>query len=286
MRLLPVIALVLSSSQLSASASIPHSSNSDLIAREHTAELVTPANLDARSWSSLIRRKGGGGGRSSGGSSSSSSSSGSSGSGRSGSSSSGSSGSTSRSSISGGATRSGSGSRPVYGAYYGGGARVPYTAGGRSPSRGGLPLFLPVAAFAFFPGIWLYASLYAYPFSMPYYYRNANNQNQTIEVTCLCQENSVCGCDDNGNTTYVQQVIGDGTDQPKNSSLVVVLPPLANGTQRAYINGTLENGTTVADPNAEDDGEGIASGAANAMMTTYGGYWMMAATVAGTILAT
>jgi hypothetical protein len=277
-RVFSFITILLSTSHLITSASIPQPVSADLIARESTAEALTPAILDPRSWSTLIKRKGGGGGRSSGGSSSSSGGS------RSGSSSSGSSGSSSRSSTSGGATRSGSGARPAYGAYYGGGAKVPYTAGGRSPTRGVSPAFLPIAAFAFFPGLWLYGSLYAYPFSTPYYYRNANNQNQTIEITCLCQENSVCGCDDNGNTTYVQQVIGDGTDQPKNSSLVVVLPPLANGTQRAYINGTLPNGTTAADPNAED--VGITSSAVKAIMTNYSGYWLMAATVAATVLAT
>ncbi len=95
----------------------------------------------------------------------------------------------------------------------------------------------------------------------------------------------MCGCDDNGNATFYQQVIGDGTDQPRNSSQVVVLPPLANGTQRAYINGTLPNGTTAAggeDPSSDE--EIIESGAVR-MVANYGGYWVMLMTVVGTLCA-
>jgi len=95
----------------------------------------------------------------------------------------------------------------------------------------------------------------------------------------------VCGCDDNGNSSYVQQLVGNGTDQPVNTSQLVVLPPLANGTQSAYVNGTLPNGTTAAggtDPSS--DAELPASGAVR-LLANYGGYWVMLMTVVGSVCA-
>src|SRR5947209_13961063 len=92
----------------------------------------------------------------------------------------------------GGRTISGSGLKPAYNGRYAGGATVPYTSGQRSPTRGFLPLALPITAFAFFPGLWLYGSLYAYPYHSPYWYYN-NGHNQTANVTCLCQKYSECG---------------------------------------------------------------------------------------------
>lgn len=283
MRILsPVALLLLSTLHLINSASIPQIPNSDLIARETSSELLSPpSQLDPRSSRALSKRKGGGGGRSSGGSSSSGSSSGGS---RSGGVGGGRTYSYSSSSNAGGRTRSGSGAPPAYGGYYAGGAKVPYTAGARSP-RGVAPFLLPITALAFFPGIWLYGSLHAYPYGSPYHYRNQTGFNQTVDITCVCQQYSVCGCDDDGNTTFVQQVIGNGTDRPRNSSEVVILPPLANGTQRAYINGTLPNGTTAAggeDPSSDE--EIIASGAVR-MVANYGGYWIMLMTVLGTLCA-
>jgi hypothetical protein len=94
---------------------------------------------------------------------------------------------------------------------------VPYTAGGRSPTRGYLPLALPITAFAFFPGLWLYGTLYAYPYHYPYYYDN-DGRNQTANATCLCQQYSECGCDDTGNSTFLQNLINNGTDHPVNTS--------------------------------------------------------------------
>jgi hypothetical protein len=291
MRLLSTTALFLSISHLIASASIPQSSNPDLIAREASAKLLTHSKLDIRSLSALTKRKGGGGGKggsgggssSSGGSSSGGSRSGGS-SGSGGSSSSGSGRSFSPSSNAGGRTVSGSGAKPGYGGYYAGGARVPYTSGRPSPSRGFAPLFLPIAAFAFFPGIWLYGSLYSYPFGSPYWYYDRENRNRTVDVTCLCQQYSVCGCDDDGNSSYIQALIGNGTDRPVNTSQVVILPVLKNGTQRAYVNGTLPNGTTAAggtDPSSDSQ----ATSAAVRFAVNYGGYWIMAMTVIGTVLA-
>lgn len=286
MRILSFAALLLlSTSHLINSASIPQFPNSDLIAREASSELISPPSpLDPRSSRALRKRKGGGGGRSSGGSSSSSSSGSSSGGSRSGGIGGGRTYSYSPSSNAGGRTRSGSGTPPAYGGYYAGGAKVPYAAGARSP-RGFVPFLLPITAFAFFPGIWLYGSLYAYPYGTPYHYRNQTGFNQTVDVTCLCQQYSVCGCDDDGNTTFVRQIIAGGTDRPINSSEVVVLPPLANGTQRAYINGTLPNGTTAAGGEDPSSDEEIIASAAVRAVANYGGYWIMLMTVVGSLCA-
>lgn len=241
--------------------------------------LAPPPQLDPLFSSPLFKRKGGGGGGKSGGSSS-----GGSGSGRSSGSSSGSSGrSYSPNSNAGGSTRSGSGPAPAHRGYYAGGARVPFAAGARSPSRGFAPFLLPLAFFAFFPGIWLYGELYSYPLGFPYYYQ-FNGRNQSVDVTCLCQQYSVCGCDDTGDSAYLQDLIGNGTGLPVNTSDVVVLPVLANGTQFAYVNGTLPNGTTAAggtDPSSDAEADTISG--VGKRLVGFAGYWVMLMMVVGTV---
>lgn len=222
-------------------------------------------------YSALEKRKGGGGGK--GGGSSSSGSGGKSGS----SSSSGSgSGSFSFSSTSntGGKTREGSGSLPAYGTRYAGGATVPYTAGARSPALGITPFLLPVGALLIFPGVWHYG-LWGYPYSYPYYY-NSHGRNTTSNVTCVCEQYSECGCDPDGNSTFLNQMVGNGTDAPVNTSLVRTVD-YGNGSASTYINGTLDNGTTApggTDPSNEDEANGGVR-----LVSMYGGYWVMIATV-------
>lgn len=64
-----------------------------------------------------------------------------------------------------------------------------------------------------------------------------------MNVICYCEQYSECGCDDNNNSTFMNELIGD---PPKNSSAVNIIQ---NGThETAYVNGTLANGTTSADP--------------------------------------
>lgn len=179
--------------------------------------------------------------------------------------------SSSSSSNRGGTSRSGSGRQPTYagGSSYAGGAATPYAAGGRSP-RGIFPFLLPIGALAFFPGIWLYGA-YAYPYSHHYNYTNdTSKQNESLPVVCLCQEYSECGCDENNNGTFYQDLF-NGT-VPKNSSDVRVVN--VNGTETIYINGTLPNGTTLRDPNASSASNHAAEAA---------GYWMMVAVVVGTV---
>ncbi|KZF24279.1 hypothetical protein L228DRAFT_245187 [Xylona heveae TC161] len=223
------------------------------------------------------KSSGSGGGSKSGGSKSSGSTSSGS---KSGGSKSGGSSSSSRSSNAGGQTKSGSGPRPAYGGYYGGGAAVPYSAGRRSP-LGIAPFLLPVGALAFFPGLWLYGA-YAYPYGHPYTFHNSsatnatnpNGVNQTLPVECFCQQYSVCGCDSNNNTAYIQSLLGNGSESSMNSSLVHVAE--VNGTQTILINGTLPNGTTAA-------GSTSGAGGMQQMLLQQAGYWVIAVMVGGAV---
>jgi hypothetical protein len=187
------------------------------------------------------------GSSSSSGSTSSGSSSGSSSSG--GGKTSGSSAGAASSSNRGGTSAGGSGAPRSYGGgkYYGGGATTPYSAGSRTPKGIGAGPLLGIGALGFFGGAWLYgAYLYSYPHSYGFYNRTAN-ANQTKPVNCLCQQYSVCGCDDNDDQTYLTSIIGDGNPSNFNQSLLRVAD--VNGTSQIFINGTLPNGTTADGPN-------------------------------------
>jgi len=93
-------------------------------------------------------------------------------------------------------------------------------------------------------------------------------------VTCLCQEYSVCGCDpgQDNETILVQQLTdGKGSGAPVNTTQVKVVD-FGDGNTTAYINGTLDNGTTASggtEPSSEDQ-----ISAAVQLLANYGGYWM------------
>jgi hypothetical protein len=278
-RLIAPFAYFALATQTISAASIPESNSALAILPEQAraAPILAPDH-------SLERRKGGGG---RGGSS-----------GSSGSSSSGSSGGGSRSSSSsnlGGSTRAGSGPSRSFGrgGYYGGGSATPYTAGGRSPK--GLyagALIAPLAIVAIMPGLWLY-SVYPYHYNNPYrfYNRTANRTrinndndrrdlvslvlrqddgmgaNETLPVVCLCQENNVCGCDENDDQQYITDLIGNGSYAALNKTLVTVSD--VNGTRSLVLNGSLPLGTTA--PGGTDD-----EGAAAALVVgKYAGYWAL-----------
>lgn len=165
-------------------------------------------------------------------------------------------------------TRSGSGAPRSYGGgkYYGGGASVPFRSGSKSP--GGIsPFILPAAALGFFAGAWLY-SVYTYPYTHPYYWRNGTDpppqlddstRRQTAEedkvqvlpVICLCQQYSVCGCDDGSQNEFLADILPNGTAEPANDNSLVRIADV-NGTRSVVINGTLANGTTA--PGGESSG--------------------------------
>lgn len=144
------------------------------------------------------------------------------------------------------------------------------------------------------PGLWLY-SVYPYYLS-PYrfYNRTANatddddeqtrNQrrqenldnmgaNVTLPVVCLCQEFLVCGCDENTDTAYIDDLVGDGDYDSLNKSLVTV--SMVNDTETLVINGTLPNGTTAP---GGDDGA-----AAGLRANSYAGYGVMLMIVLSTV---
>ncbi|KAF9691843.1 hypothetical protein EKO04_010134 [Ascochyta lentis] len=245
-------------------ASIPEANAINLI--EDHADVLPRSSEVVAPDHSLERRKGGGG-RGGGGSS---------GGGRS----SGSSGRTSSSSSTGGRTSAGSGAPRAYGGgYYGGGASVPYTAG-RSTPKGlvAAPLLLGVGLLAIMPGLWLY-SVYPYHYNNPYRFynqsetnqNNPNGTNTTLPVTCLCQEFNPCGCDENDDPKYINDLVGNGSYAALNKSLVTVSD--VNGTKNLVLNGTLPNGTTA--PGGSDD----ESAAINLRIGKYAGYWVMATIV-------
>jgi len=227
----------------------------DLIVRSAEADF-TPA--DAKD---LFKRKGGGGsGGRSGGSSGGSTSSGSRPAG-------------SSTSSSGGRSSGGTGVAPAYGGgkYYAGGASVPYTAGGRSPSGLAPVAFLGVGSLAFFPGVWLYGA-YAYHYSHPYgYYNRSSGRNESKPVDCLCQQYQVCGCDDNTNSTFMDTLINNGSWADMDDAIFVAD---VNGTSSLVLNGTLANGTTA-------DG---AAGSLRGGMMGIGGYVVMAATIGAAVM--
>ncbi|PGH10154.1 hypothetical protein AJ79_05509 [Helicocarpus griseus UAMH5409] len=182
----------------------------------------------------------------------------------------------------GGSSRYGSGTPRGYGggAYYGGGAAVPFSAG-KASRKGLLPfVFLPIAALAFFPGVWLYG---AHAYHVGHWdYRNTSDPNGNatkIPVECLCQRYGVCGCDKNDNSTYLNDLLKDKDEfgMPKNTSTIRVAT--VNGTKSIYINGTLDNGTTNADPSIAEGGSSLAT----PMISRLGGYWVMVTLVVAAV---
>ncbi|KAF6844195.1 hypothetical protein CMUS01_01345 [Colletotrichum musicola] len=225
-------------------------------------------------------RSGGGGSSGSGSSSGFGSSSGGTGGSRGGGGSSSGSGGSSRGGrldSSGGSTKTGSGPPPAYGGgrYYGGGATQPYQAGQR---RGSMAPFLLVGAgLAFWPGLWL-AGAHMYPYSHPYrFYNESARENQTKPVLCGCADHQPCGCEENNNTEYMNSLLGNGSYDGLNKSVVNVADYQGNST--ILINGTLPNGTTAAG-GTDDVGSAAIRVAAEAL-----GFWPVAAIVLATVFA-
>ncbi|EER44511.1 conserved hypothetical protein [Histoplasma capsulatum var. duboisii H88] len=185
----------------------------------------------------------------------------------------------------GGSSRSGSGTPRSFGGggFYAGGASVPYAAG-KASRKGLLPFaFLPLAALAFFPGLWLFG---AHAYHIGYFdYRNTSepNANTTrIPIECLCQQFSVCGCEKNDNATYIDQLLSpkDQYGMPENTTTVRVVPK-DDGSTTIYVNGTLANGTTNPDPSIQEDSGVVV---APPMLSRLGGYWVMSSLVIAAVM--
>ncbi|CAI4218655.1 unnamed protein product [Parascedosporium putredinis] len=120
---------------------------------------------------------------------------------------------------------------------------------------------------AFWPGLWLYGA-YSYPYSHPYrFHNNTRDEEEELPVICACDPNSACGCDENQDTAYLSDLIGDGSYNGLNHSLITVAE--VNGTKTILINGTLSSDTEA--PSDGDESAAIAR-AVEAL-----GYWPMVA---------
>ncbi|KAE9566039.1 hypothetical protein CGMCC3_g17781 [Colletotrichum fructicola] len=232
------------------------------------------ANEDQKLW----RRKGGGSGGAGGGGRGGSSSGRSSSGGRSSSTSG--TGGTSRGASrdsSGGSTKTGSGPAPAYGGSYGGGAKVPYVAGASTGPGSIAPFLLIGGGLAFWPGLWL-GGAHIYPYSHPYrFYNQSARENQMKPVICGCASHQPCACDENNSTEYMSALLGNGSYQGLNQSLVT--KGIYNNTDTILINGTLPNGTT-ASGGTDDVGSAAFRAASEALS-----FWPMLAVVLATVFA-
>jgi hypothetical protein len=190
---------------------------------------------------------------------------------------------------SGGRTTTGTGPRPAYGggAYYGGGSTVPYKSGGRSP-KGMVPLFAGVAFLAVFPGLWL-SGAYLYNYHNPYrFYNQTSEQDESKAVTCACEPELPCACEENEDNKHIDELVGNGSYSALNHSLITVAN--IDGTETIVINGTLPSGTTAAggtdEPGSGDGGSGdtnAGNGGLRALLQ-HAGWWPAAAAVAAIVL--
>ncbi|PFH57698.1 hypothetical protein XA68_14677 [Ophiocordyceps unilateralis] len=149
----------------------------------------------------------------------------------------------------GGTSRGGSGPKPSFGGgrFYGGGGRVPYRAGAISP-LGIAPFFLVGTALAFWPGLWLHGA-HLYPYSYVHQYHNASSgRDESAKVLCGCDEFEVCGCDENDDKAFYDGLIGNGSYDALNKSVIDVGE--FRGQKTLFINGTLPNGTTADGPDS------------------------------------
>lgn len=96
---------------------------------------------------------------------------------------------------------------------------------------------------------------------------------------------SACGCDDNDNSTYLNELLGDGSPGAENSSLVHVGP--VNGTKTVVLNGTLPNGTDTSDAAASSSssssGSSSTSGGVARSVAEGSGLWLLGGVVGAAV---
>lgn len=123
------------------------------------------------------------------------------------------------------------------------------------------------------------------------YYNVTTEKDESRPIICACAEYSVCGCDDNDDTEYYDELIGNGSYAALNKTIVNVAE--VNGTMTILINGTLPNGTTVpeeeasseddsASQNTSDDNESSAAAGMRALIEALG-FWPAVAAVMVTV---
>jgi hypothetical protein len=135
-----------------------------------------------------------------------------------------------------------------------------------------VPVFFLAGALAFWPGVWLYGA-HLYNYNHPYsFYNQSANRNETKPVTCACDPYLECGCDENGDNQHLNDLVGNGTYADLNKTVINVAD--VNGTSTILLNGTLPNGTTVADA-----GDGMRS------LLQHVGWWPVVTTLAALVFA-
>jgi hypothetical protein len=131
----------------------------------------------------------------------------------------------------------------VGGQLYNGGSRISYAAGERSNS-GIVPFVLVDRALDFWPGKWLNGA-YIYPYGNQYrFYNETSKKEETRMVICACSRDACCGCDDSNSTELYDELIGNGSYNHLNKSIVDVAE--VNSTATILINGTLPNDTVLS----------------------------------------
>ncbi|KAI0203535.1 hypothetical protein F4808DRAFT_23065 [Astrocystis sublimbata] len=165
---------------------------------------------------------------------------------------------------------------PRFGGAYAGGAAQPYNPrrNPRSPS-GLVPGLLAGAALgslAFIGFSYLHNSreVYVYPYKNEYNYFNATvGHNETKPVSCVCDPDKPCGCDEKpGDRSFFDSVIGNGSYEGLNHSIVDVAPNETTKKLTIFINGI-------------EEGENSDENAGNSMMDlAKAAGWWPAATMA------
>lgn len=92
---------------------------------------------------------------------------------------------------------------------------------------------------------------YRYPHSQKYTFHNVTtDREETKPVDCVCGKDLPCGCEDNTDKKYLDELIGNGSYAALNKSLVDVGEYRGESTIR--INGTLPEGTTAENVESGD----------------------------------
>ena len=140
---------------------------------------------------------------------------------------------------------------------------------------------LALTGLAIFPGLWLWGG-YSYPYTHPFTFHNytavnstnPNGVNQTLPVDCLCQMYAECGCDDNTDPSFIDDLVGNGSYTALNKSVITVAD--VNGTSTILLNGTLPNGTTAT-------GGTESANAGTRLVAELSGWWIVGAVVVYTL---
>jgi hypothetical protein len=108
------------------------------------------------------------------------------------------------------------------------------------------------------------------------YYNITTDEDEKRSILCACQEDQVCSCEPNDDV--MKELVGNGSYAALNKTIINV--GSENGTDYFLINGTLPQGTTLRDPDAEEqtDDDDAAGSMRNLLEAL--GFWPATAAVA------